>query len=799
MFKRGVAYIFCLLLATVTALGQQYRVCSVSSAPASVKLSNGKDVLKNSSLEGKEILKFEKYSKISLMETKSKEIFFFSEEGVFSVADVVKKNRTRLSSNQKAHVKDLLQGKGNHSKMAGVVYKDFAKDVIWLPDENLMIVDEKGMAVGPGDIDERGIYYFVVTNTSDAAYFVNVVKTDNDGNTTACCLSEDAAAQLDLFVPVGGTVLLGAFPQLGSDLVLSSLKVVASEDMFDVKEFLSKNSYIQLLSPADNSTVSYRDITIRFLLKNCGKSASANVLLNGAETAGKIAVSEGLNEVKVKLVNFGENRIELQVKDSLGHTCSRKFVVNYERVDKPKLHILSVGIGNYRSSKIDRLHYAASDAAMVAQVLDTLRGMNLHLYDNGGYRMLLAEEEATRGNILKCLDDLRYAADPEDIAMIYMSGHGKYVEFKSQRYFLPYDVEDDYIESTAISYAELKAKLKELEDKECKVVIYMDACYAGEMYFTKGASDFIGDSEPAVIGFYSSTRNQPSLEKIDLNHGVFTYALLNGIQGGAGDSNGNVTISSLGEYITEQVRIESDGRQTPKVDNGGEDFILFKVSDREIKVSAPVRQLNNGSRIQKPAAETVQPVQNDPVIALAESYYSGTAVAVTAQDEFNAYMAAAEKGDAKSMYYVGVCHETGRGCTPDAGKAFAWYAKAATGGVAAAQYNLGVMLFNGTGTPQSTDMAAKWLSEAEKNGYAKASTILGVLYYTKENPEYAKAFGYFSKGAKDGDPMALYYMGECYWNGRGTAEDVNAAMQAYTESAGKGYQPARERLMEIDF
>ena len=188
--------------------------------------------------------------------------------------------------------------------------------------------------------------------------------------------------------------------------------------------------------------------------------------------------------------------------------------------------------------------------------------------------MLLTNEDATRGTILKCLDDMRYEADPEDIVMIYMSGHGKFVEFTSQRYFLPYDAEDDkYIESTAISYSELKTKLKQLEDKECKVVVYMDACYAGEMYYTKAAGDFIGDSEPAVIGFYSSTRNQPSLEKVELNHGVFTYALLNGIKGAAGDANGNVTITSLGDYITEQVRIESEGRQTPKVDNGGEDFI----------------------------------------------------------------------------------------------------------------------------------------------------------------------------------------------------------------------------------
>ncbi len=795
MLKKRLIYIIFLLLASTVAFAQQYKVCDVSSAPAAVKRANEEVVLRNTILDSKERLNFAKYSKISLMETKSKDIFFFTGEGELTVAEIVKSNKKKIKSNQKAHVKDLMLGK-SHTKLAGVVYKDLEMPVRFLEDGCVLVVDENGTVTDQKDIKPQEIYYFVVSNTSDYPLFVNVISTDARGNSKACCVSNDASAQLDLLVVDGGEVMLSAFPQLGKDLANSTFKVAASEYPFDIAEFMEKSPSIKLVSPPDKSILTYPDITLRFLVKNCDKAERVYVLLNGEDTGANAGVAEDINEVKVKLVKMGENIMEIGVVDIYGNTHSKKISVNYGRVNKPKLHILSVGIGNYRSNKVDKLHYAASDAAMVFEVLDTLRDMNLHLYNTGGYRKLLVEEEATRGNILKCMDDLRAAADPEDIAMVYMSGHGKTVEFTSQRYFLPYDMEDSYVESTAISYADLKNKLKELEDKECKVIIYMDACYAGEMYYTKGASDFIGDADPAVIGFYSSTSKQPSLEKKELGHGVFTYALLNGIKGGAGDENGNVTISSLGEFITEQVRIESDGRQSPKVDNGGEDFILFKVSEGEIKVAAPVRAV---PKTETPAAHQGQPLHNDPVIALAESYYSGTAVAATAQDEFNAYLAAAEKGDVKSMYYVGVCHETGRGCSPDARKAFAWYAKAATGGVAAAQYNLGVMHLNGTGTPPSTVMAAKWLGEAEKNGYAKASTILGVLYYTKENPEYAKAFGYFSKGAKDGDPMALYYLGECYWNGRGTSEDVNAAMQAYTESAGKGYQPASERLMEIDF
>lgn len=785
----------CLLLASVAAWSQQYRVCDVSSAPASVKMSGGRDVARNIILEGKEMLSFHKFSKISLMEVKSKEMFFFSGEGELSVADVVSRNRTRLKANLKSHLKDLLQGK-THTRMAGVVYKDFASPVNYLDSGSLKIANADGEIVDAGGLDENGIYYFVVSNASDDPYFVNVIRTDASGNNTACCISNDAMAQMDLMVPVNSTVMLTSFPQLGKNLKNCTFRAAASQAPFDAGEFLENNPYIRLLSPAHNSVVSYPDITIRFLVKDRKLAKTVEVSVNGKKSGGDITVADGINEFSVKLPDYGENQIEINVMDVSGNSYSRKISVIHERVNKPRLHIMSVGIGNYKNSRIEKLHYAASDAAMVAGVLDTLREMNLQLYDKGGYRMLLTDEDATRGRILKCLDDIRYEADPEDIVMLYMSGHGKYVEFTSQRYFLPYDAEDDlYIESTAISYADLKGKLRQLEDKECKVIVYMDACYAGEMYFTKGANDFIGDSEPAVIGFYSSTRNQPSLEKVELNHGVFTYALLNGIKGGACDSAGNITISSLGDYITEQVRIESQGRQTPKVDNGGEDFILFKACGREINIVPSAITGSMKGAVEKPGERH----EKDPAVRLAESYYTGAAVAATTEDEFKAYLAAANIGEINSMYMTGVCLETGKGCSKDLQKALEWYGKAARGGLAAAQYNLGTMYYNGNGTAKSVELAEKWFREADIKGYTKAAAALGHLYYHKAEPEYRKAFEYFSRAAEGGDAMALFYLGECHLYGNGTDEDISAALEAYRKSAEKGYGAAKEKLLETDY
>ena len=151
------------------------------------------------------------------------------------------------------------------------------------------------------------------------------------------------------------------------------------------------------------------------------------------------------------------------------------------------------------------------------------------------------------------------------------------------------------------------------------------------------------------------------------------------------------------------------------------------------------------------------------------------------------------------MSMTGVCYETGRGCGRDSSEAFIWYGKAAEEGVAAAQYNLGTMFYNGTGVTKSEEQAEKWFLEAERKGYAMASTALGYLYYHKAVPEFKKAFVFFSRSAKSGDAMALFYLGECYLYGYGTTENIPAALDAYKKSAEKGYAAAEEKLMEIDY
>ena len=57
-------------------------------------------------------------------------------------------------------------------------------------------------------------------------------------------------------------------------------------------------------------------------------------------------------------------------------------------------------------------------------------------------------------------------------------------------------------------------------------------------------------------------------------------------------------------------------------------------------------------------------------------------------------------------------------------KAVEWFQAAANQGNARAQYSLGIMYENGEGVPQNTEEAIKWFKKAAEQGYENAQISL---------------------------------------------------------------------------
>ena len=82
--------------------------------------------------------------------------------------------------------------------------------------------------------------------------------------------------------------------------------------------------------------------------------------------------------------------------------------------------------------------------------------------------------------------------------------------------------------------------------------------------------------------------------------------------------------------------------------------------------------------------------------------------------------AAAEQGDQKAQFNLGVRYYKGEGVEQNYAEAVKWFRKAAQQGNAKAQYNLAFCYDNGKGVTQDYTKAVQWYRKAAKQGDAKA-------------------------------------------------------------------------------
>lgn len=85
---------------------------------------------------------------------------------------------------------------------------------------------------------------------------------------------------------------------------------------------------------------------------------------------------------------------------------------------------------------------------------------------------------------------------------------------------------------------------------------------------------------------------------------------------------------------------------------------------------------------------------------------------------------AANNGNAKAMWLLGLCYEKGRGVTADKAQAVQWYRQGAELGHTGAQTNLGCMYGRGDGVPKNEEIAMEWIRRAAEAGNEAAINIL---------------------------------------------------------------------------
>ena len=241
-----------------------------------------------------------------------------------------------------------------------------------------------------------------------------------------------------------------------------------------------------------------------------------------------------------------------------------------------------VGVGHYESPEIPRLRYTVPDAEAIYQVLVGPAGFEKeHVF-------LLTdktERKPTLKNIKWALGTfLARSAQKDDTVVIFFAGHGA-PEVDQQgverdglaKYLIPSDADPDDLYSSALPMDELQTIFGRIEAD--RVIVFLDACYSG----AAGGRTFASKSVRALNvddlflerltrskGRAIITASRPaevSLEMAEFGHGLFTYYLLQGLNGAADlNRDGIVSLQELYEYVEQQVTQKSrsvGGNQHP--------------------------------------------------------------------------------------------------------------------------------------------------------------------------------------------------------------------------------------------
>jgi serine/threonine protein kinase len=241
---------------------------------------------------------------------------------------------------------------------------------------------------------------------------------------------------------------------------------------------------------------------------------------------------------------------------------------------------LLVGIDAYQPrNRIPALQFAAHDAQSLA---DILKDPNLCAFPPEKVKVL-TDRRATYGRVFRYLSHWlpRQARDAE-VVFIYFAGHGT-VELagaQEEGYLLPYDANPDSLMTSAIRMSDLTRLVNPDHLGARALIVCLDCCHAARIIPRGGA--LRGEERdlvlyPSALGgmvgrgrfiLASCSAGQKSLEVNDLQHGLFTHHLIEGLRG-AGDQNadGKVSVAELFSYVStavsEEARSKHQHEQSP--------------------------------------------------------------------------------------------------------------------------------------------------------------------------------------------------------------------------------------------
>jgi len=260
----------------------------------------------------------------------------------------------------------------------------------------------------------------------------------------------------------------------------------------------------------------------------------------------------------------------------------------YGVIQKPKLHIVAIGINEYQESSFN-LKSAVADASAVYQKLLNQTSQE-GIYDQGETYLLTTLNQTSKKSIMATMEKIRASAKTQDVFVFYVAAHGKALD------------EGYYMTTSDLSSAKEKdIRAQSLSEKEltqmlmgigsAKKFTILDTCNAGAALkaesimsrsLPRDAQDAVEvmNAKTGVTILMSSQKSQVAVDEYK-GHGLFTYVLLEAMNGKSSRDGKSVYSDDIMSHVEREVpriaKSEFHTEQSVYASKGGQGFPLVMV------------------------------------------------------------------------------------------------------------------------------------------------------------------------------------------------------------------------------
>jgi uncharacterized caspase-like protein/WD40 repeat protein len=279
-------------------------------------------------------------------------------------------------------------------------------------------------------------------------------------------------------------------------------------------------------------------------------------------------------------VEDGQNDILVTGEDDFGYVTERSGTALFKRpveVETPgRLFVAVVGVNSY--PKLDDCGGRSCDLAFpVADAigfLKTIKTYSAPLFTSMEMLVIATPDalaaagadgvvdpadviEPTGANITDKLIEFLSRPGPDDTTIIFVASHG--VNVGEDFFLIPEDGQrrgDDWRKSSLVDWSVIQ---EEIGFATGRRILMLDTCHAANAFNAKLEKEA---ADARVIVFSATAANNTAQERKDLGHGIFTWSLIQGLSGAAGQADG-VRLLGLADYIYREVVQLSGGKQEP--------------------------------------------------------------------------------------------------------------------------------------------------------------------------------------------------------------------------------------------